>query len=174
MLRSCAPLALLALLACDAGRAPRLGTVPRATLDLRDMPVPLPRHGLAVQTFAMSGYSDTEVLDSDTMRVVVDEWDPKQGHLHLDKTVTLSAADRDRLAALAERAWREVPHGKMPDVTDMRQDLYILDRDDAFYLTNSLIGDEHGPTARPIASELVLAVKQLASPLLEGPLPPAR
>lgn len=173
--------ALLALIAaCDAGAKPRPTTRPhtisRNKLDMQGLPIPLPVHGLAVQTYGMGGYFDLEVLDTDAhvLRIIADNWDSQKGHQHLDKTLSLDAAQVRKLSDLADRAWRETQHGDMADVTDVRQDLFIVDKDDAFYLTNSMIGvtDPRETGARPNAAELVVAIEALAQPTLDPPLPP--
>jgi hypothetical protein len=168
--------ALLALIvgycaSCDAGAKPkptaRPHTIPRNKLDMQGLPIPLPVHGLAVETYGMGGYFDLEVLDTDanTLRIIATK---------LDKTLPLDKAQVEKLSALSERAWRETQHGAMPDVTDVRQDLFIVDKDDAFYLTNSMIGatDPRETAARPNAAELVVAIETLARPTLDPPPPP--
>jgi len=178
MLRFALP--LIAVIACDAGvkakPASRPHTIPRNKLDMQGLPVPLPVHGLAVQTYGMGGYFDLEVLDTDTrvLRIIADNWDPQKGHLHLDKTLPLDAAQVKKLSELSDRAWRETQHGDMPDVTDVRQDLFIVDKDDAFYLSNSMIGvtDPRETGSRPNAAELVVAIEALAQPVLAPPMPP--
>jgi hypothetical protein len=177
MLRFALP--LIALIACDAGvkakPAGRPHTISRNKLDMQGLPIPLPLHGLAVQTYGMGGYFDLEVLDTDThaLRIIADNWDEQKGHQHLDKTLLLDAAQVKQLSDLSDHAWRETQNGDMPDVTDLRQDLFIVDKDDAFYLSNSLIGatDPRETKARPNAAELVVAIQALAQPILNPPLP---
>jgi hypothetical protein len=157
--------ALLLVIACDAGvRTHRSHTVSRDKLDLKGLPIPLPVHGLAVQTFGMGGYVDLEVIDADarTLRVVTESWDREQQHT--DKTLPLDAAETKALVDLADRAWREEPHGTMPQVTDVAQQLIIVDGDAAFSLNADLIGfdDASESSVRPNASALVLAVEELA------------
>jgi len=179
-------MALLGVIACDAGvrtsggdRQPgshRPHTVSRNKLDMQGLPIPLPKHGLAVQTYGMGGYFDLEVIDTDakTIRVIAENWDPQKGQQHLDKTLPLGATDLKKLVDLSDRAWREEQHGKMPQITDVAQTLFIVDGDDAFSLQADLIGlvPELGESpARPNASALVLAVEGLASGPLTPPLP---
>jgi hypothetical protein len=179
--------AVLGLIACDAGvrtsggddpghpRAHRPHTVSRNKLDMQGLPIPLPKHGLAVQTFGMGGYFDLEVIDTDakTIRVIAENWDREKGMLHLDKTLPLGATDLKKLVDLSDRAWREDQHGKMPQITDVAQHLFIVDGDDAFSLQADLIGlpDVGESSVRPNASALVLAVLDLASAPLTPPLP---
>src|SRR5450432_85379 len=173
---------LLALIACDSGvkakpATPpgRPHTIPRNKLDMQSLPIPLPVHGTAIQTFGMGGYFELAVLDTDarTLRVIEDSWDPQKGHQHVDKTESLDAAQVKKLSDLSDRAWHEDPHGQAPDVTDLRQDLFIVDKDDAFYLSNSMIGatDPRETAWRPNASELFVAIEALARPVLDQPLP---
>ena len=170
----------LALIACDSGHgaktAQRTHGVSLATLDLQGLPVPLPKHGLAVQTYGM-GDSYIEVLDRDakTLRVIAEHWDREQGPQHQDKTITLDATTLAKLDTLSDRAWREEPHGKMPQVTDVSQHLMIVDGDDAFDLHADMIGftDATESATRPGASALVVAVAAAAQPLLVPPLPVA-
>ena len=183
-------LVLLASIGCDAGTVaptpighpPHLHTshrhtVSRNTLDLQGLPIPLPKHGLAIQTYGMGGYFDIEVIDSDakTMRVIAENWDRERGQLHGDKTLPLGATDLKKLADLSDRAWREDQHGTMPQVTDVSQQLFIVDGDDAFSLHADLIGfpDPSETVARPNASALVNTVLELASPARTAPLPVA-
>jgi hypothetical protein len=144
---------------------------------MEGLPIPLPKHGLAVQTFGMGGYFDLEVIDTDakTIRVIAENWDRDKGMLHLDKTLPLAATDVTKLVDLSDRAWREEQHGKMPQLTDVAQHLFIVDGDDAFSLQADLIGlpDEVERSVRPNASALVLAVEQLVSAPLTPPLPDA-
>lgn len=177
-------LVLFGLIACDAGvhdagvhtsRSHRPHTVSRNKLDMQGLPIPLPKHGLAVQTYGMGGYFDIEVIDTDakTIRVIAENWDREKGQLHLDKTLPLGATDLKKLVDLSDRAWREEQHGKMPQITDVAQQLFIVDGDDAFSLQADLIGlpDALESSARPDASALVLAVEGLASAPLTPPLP---
>ena len=179
-------MALLGLIACDAGvrtsggdqqsSSHRPHTVSRNKLDMQSLPIPLPKHGLAVQTYGMGGYFDIEVIDSDakTIRVIAENWDPQKGQLHLDKTLPLGATDVKKLVDLSDRAWREDQHGKMPQITDVAQTLFIVDGGDAFSLHADLIGLPAAlgeSAARPNASALVLAVEGLVSVPLTPPLP---
>jgi hypothetical protein len=181
-------MALLGLIACDAGvrtdgdrreatsSSHRPHTVSRNKLDLEGLPIPLPKHGLAVQTFGMGDF-DLEVIDTDakTIRVIAEKWDAQKGQLHLDKTLPLGAADVKKLVDLSNRAWREDQHGKMPQLTDVAQHLFIVDGDDAFALQADLIGlpEAIESAVRPNASALVLAVEGLAQAPLTPPLPTA-
>jgi len=164
--------ALVLLIACDAGvhATSRRHTVSRNTLDMQGMPIPLPKHGLAIQTYGMGGYFDLEVIDTDakTMRVIAENWDREQGLQHGDKTLPLGANELKKLADLSDRAWREDPHGTMPQVTDVSQQLFIVDGDDAFSLHADLIGfpDPTETAVRPNASALVNTVMELARPAL--------
>jgi hypothetical protein len=170
---------LFLLIACDAGvrtsATHRPHTVSLDALDLQGMPIPLPKHGLAVQTSGMGGYFALEVLDTDarTLRVIAESWDPEKEQQHVDETLTLDATNVKRLVDLAERAWREDPHGTMPQVTDVVQHLFIVDGDDAFTLRADMIGfeDVRESAVRPDASALVLATEKLARATLEPPLP---
>jgi hypothetical protein len=176
--------ALLTLIACDAGvktkpapaatdhKQSRAHTIPRNQLDMQGLPIPLPVHGLAVQTYGMGGYFDLEMLDTDahTLRVISESWSQDKGHQRIDKSLALDAAELEKLGNLADGAWREEPKGRAPDVTDVRQDLFIVDKDDAFYLSNSLIGvtDEGERAWHPNASDLVREIETLAQPALEA------
>lgn len=50
----------------------------------------------------------------------------------------------------------------MPAATDVREDLYVVDGDEAFYLSAHPISAEAGMTGRPAASLLMSAVYRVA------------
>jgi len=153
-----APLVLW--IACEPA-PPSPKPTPREQLDFKSLPVPLPARGYALETSGIGG-SDLEIIDSDarTFRVIV------QGpnNEHLDRTVQLDEATARRLDLLAAHAWHEVPHGDMPSATDIMQDLFIVDHDDAFHLRGYPIEAkfERDHTGRPLASDLVIEVMDLA------------
>ena len=160
-------LPLLLLVACETASTSSKPTTPRAKLDTHELPVPLPARGYAVQTFGIGGVYDLDIVDAETrtLRVIVHGPEPS------DRTIQLDAAKVQELDAMADRAWHETQHGKMPDAMDIVQHLYIVDHDDAFHLRGSPIESEYGPTGRPEASKLVVAISKLAMPAAAPPQP---
>ncbi|MEO8549154.1 MAG: hypothetical protein ABI678_04255 [Kofleriaceae bacterium] len=164
--------ALLLLTCCDAGRPPPVApppsrhVVPSKSIDLGEHVGSLPVTGITVLTTGMDGYMNLDVVDSakQTLTVIVEENGERRNQL-----VPLDRATSTKLTSLAERAWRETPHGDMPHAFDIMQSLYITDHDDAFELHAEPISDQTGHTGRPDASALVLAIEKLSAPALEPP-----
>jgi hypothetical protein len=61
----------------------------------------------------------------------------------------------------ATAAWAETPNGEMPTATDVREDLYVFDDDEAFYLSGHPIG-ANGTKGRPLAAAALNALAPLA------------
>lgn len=163
--------ALLVLTCCDAGRpspAPARQVVPSKAIDLGVHGGLLPVSGITVLTTGMDNYMNLDVVDAanQTLTVTIEAHGARR-----EKVIPLDRATFTRLMSLAERAWRETPHGDVPHAFDITQALYITDHDDAFELHGEPIGDQTGHTGRPDASALVLAIEKLAAPAFDPPPP---
>lgn len=161
--------ALLVLLTCcDAGRKPAPPEPPPVAPPSHGRRVvarssvkadKLPTSGIAVLTTGMGNvYWDIVDYAAKTLVVTTDE-----NGKHSEKTIQLDRGSFLELTQLAEKAWREVPHGDVPHAMDINQTLYIADRDDAFELHGEPIGDVTGRTGYPDASALVLAIEKIAA-----------
>lgn len=155
---------LLLLAACETARP----TTPRTALDTHELPIALPMRGIVVKASGIGGAYELVSLDSDarTLHVIV------HGDQPLDTTLTLEAAQLHRLDDLATRAWAEVQHGAMLEASDIVEDLYIVDHDDAFHLRGFPIHEPGAATGRPVAAELVGVMFELAVPAIERPAAP--
>ena len=118
----------------------------------------LPKHGIVFKSWGLGG-DGTFVLDSDanTSRMISN----LMGKPPTDRRRTLSPAVVKMAMTTAFTAWDEEPTGPMPSATDVREDLYILDGDEAFYLSGYpiAIGGESG---RPRAAALLEVLDKLA------------
>lgn len=115
-------------------------------------PSVLPKRGVVVRTWSM-GTEITIVIDRETstLKTVTTEMSQKpSGH-----TRKLAPAKLDALVKAAEDAWHEDPTGPMAQATDIREDLIVLDDDEAFYLSGSPIHASGAPTGRPLASRAI-------------------
>ena len=120
-------------------------------------PKVFPSHGVAVHIWGLGG-DQLVVVDqtASTIRTISN----LMGEKPSDKTRKLDAKKRDELMTLALDAWHEDATGPTPEATDVREDLIVLDGDEAFYLSghpiHSFAGDD--ATGRPAASRAVLAL----------------
>ena len=118
----------------------------------------LPKHGIVLKTWGLGG-DGTLVLDSDagTIREIAN-W---MGKPHTDHRRTLQRIMIDKAMQAAYAAWDEEPNGEMPTATDVREDLYVLDDDEAFYLSGYPIGAD-GTKGRPRAARATELIYALA------------
>jgi hypothetical protein len=132
--------------------------IDRATLQTYDTQTPLPLHGLVVHRWDRTG-DETIVIDSDvdTLRIVTNT----AGKPPNDVTYNRLPKQITDLMDLAFAAWHE-DAAAMQAATDVREDLYVLDGDEAFYVSGHPISAEAGMTGRPAASLLMSAVYQFA------------
>jgi hypothetical protein len=107
----------------------------------------LPKHGVILKSWGLGGDS-TLVVDRDagTVRAITN----LVGQGHKDRTRKLAPAKLEAVMTAANAAWGETPNGEMPDATDVREDLYVFDDDEAFYLSGHPIG-AYGGKGRPLA-----------------------
>jgi hypothetical protein len=120
----------------------------------------LPEHGVVVHSWGLSGDSMV-VLDQDasTMRVVKNLMSEKPS----DKTRKLDKKRVDELMKVALAAWHEDPTGDMPSATDVREDLIVVDGDEAFHLSGYPITSLPGETTgRPAAARAMTAIYKAA------------
>ncbi|HKE20439.1 MAG TPA: hypothetical protein VKB80_36440 [Kofleriaceae bacterium] len=131
--------------------------MPRADLGTGEK---LPRHGIVLHTFGMAGESTITIdADAGTLRT----WASLMGKPRPRvRTRKLPAAAIARLVALATAAWIEEPTGPMAVATDIREDLYVVDGDDGFFLQGHPIDAFHAPTGRPAAARAVEALYRAA------------
>jgi hypothetical protein len=131
-------------------------TVDLSKPDLGD--ITLPKHGVVIKTWGMGG-DGTLILDRDagTLRELT-HWRGKPPGDHR-RTITTTLLDRAMARAYA--AWDEEPNGEMPVATDVREDLYVLDDDEAFYLSGFPIG-ANGTQGRPAAAQAMAEIYALA------------
>jgi hypothetical protein len=120
--------------------------------------ITLPKHGIVLKTWGLGG-DDTLVLDSDVG--VIRQISNLMGKGHADHRLIVAPARVKATMATAYAAWDEEPNGKMPEATDVREDLYILDDDEAFYLSGYPIG-AYGKQGRPLAEKALTAMFALA------------
>jgi hypothetical protein len=132
---------LLALVGCDAGikelpSASHHG-IWRVTLFTPDTDAKLlPVHGAVAHTWGMNGDSIVIVdRDAKTIRRIENLYEKP----HVDHTSKLDSSSLDNLWVIATQAWNEEPHNGMPDVTDIREDLILLDRERAFYVSGTML-----------------------------------
>jgi hypothetical protein len=145
----------LAVCACEAGAPPvevpapvkaaRPHTIPRAQLPPIDLPVRAIRFDHWEGDYSLTRFT----LDEDARTLHAFE-----GYVNArDKVLELEPSTVASLVALGNAAWREVPSAPITPPEGVREELYIVDRDDAFVLRGY-------PTFadRPQASDLVLAL----------------
>jgi hypothetical protein len=128
-------------------------SIARSSLPTADTPTRLPLHGVVVHTWRLGG-DETLVVDSDktTMRVISN----LMGKPPRDDTYKREPIQIDHIMQAAFAAWNE-DGIKMPTATDVREDLYVLDGDEAFYLSgHPIVGN--GTIGRPFAMAAVVAV----------------
>jgi len=124
-----------------------------------DPEVKLPRHGLVLRGWSLHA----------ELTVTIDA-DAKTLHAHAismnqpddDRSRTLTDDELSRLMAAGNAAWDETPTGPMPHATDLREDLYVADGEQVFYLTGRPISALGMPTGRPAASNAVAAITAAA------------
>jgi hypothetical protein len=109
--------------------APRRPVTPRAALTVYRAEL-VPRHGLLSVVLGLGAAGSVEqrvVLDADALTLTVLDGRPHA----TPKTRPLAPADRDRLMAMATRAW-DAPKPTPAIVTDYREVFVIADGDDTF------------------------------------------
>ena len=119
----------------------------------------LPVHGVVVHTWGLAG-DGMIVIDRDagTLRSVKH----LMGEKPRDRTRKLDASTLDRIMAGAIEAWHETATGPTPVATDVREDLIVLDGDEAFYVSGhplSTFGADR--TGRPAAARALAAIYRL-------------
>ena len=126
-----------------------LRTVDLAKPDLGN--VELPKHGAVLKSWGLEGDS-TIILDSDagTIHEIANLMDKKP----YDRKLAITPVVVTRAMTALNAAWDEDQNGDMPSATDIREDLYILDGDDAFYVSGYPIG-AYGVTGRPAAARAI-------------------
>ena len=132
-------------------------SIARSSLPTADTPARLPLHGVAVHSWGLGG-DETVVVDSDktTVRVLSN----LMGKPPRDDTYKGNAEQIEQMMKLAVAAWNE-DGSEMPTATDVREDLYVLDGDEAFFLSGHPIA-ANGKTGRPAAVKAVDAVFRAA------------
>jgi hypothetical protein len=116
--------------------------------------VKLPAHGMFIHVWGLTGESRLTLdLDTTTLRLDTDMMD--EGKKTRQRKV--SPEESGKLMALAEAAWRETPVGPVETATDIREDLYVLDGDAAFYLSGYPLRSLGHPD-RPAAAALMAAI----------------
>jgi hypothetical protein len=120
--------------------------------------VELPKHGVVLKSWGLEGDS-TLILDADagTLRERANLMDKAP----FDRRRTITPALLARTMAAANAAWDEDQNGDMPSATDIREDLYVLDGDDAFYVSGYPIG-AYGVKGRPAAARAIELLVSLA------------
>jgi len=123
-----------------------------------------PKHGAIVHTWGIA----TDILividfDASTVRVKRDE-DMRQPPIHDDQTQKLTTDQLTTARTAAFAAWHEDATGPTPQATDIREDLIVIDGDEAFYLSGypitTSIPDEL--TGRPAAAKTMAVLYGLA------------
>jgi hypothetical protein len=128
-------------------------SIARSSLPTADTPTRLPLHGVVVHSWGLGG-DETVVVNSDktTVRVLAN----LMGKPPRDDTYKGDAKQIEQIMMLAVAAWNE-DGSEMPTATDVREDLYVLDGDEAFFLSGHPIA-ANGKTGRPAAVKAVDAV----------------
>jgi hypothetical protein len=121
----------------------------------------IPKHGIVVHSWGLGGDSMVVIdQDASTMRVV----ENIMGKDPSDKTRKLDRKRVDELMKVAFAAWHEDPTGDMPSATDIREDLIVVDGDEAFYLSGhpitALLSEQE--TGRPAAARAMTAIYKAA------------
>ena len=118
----------------------------------------LPVHGVALASWYLGGASQS-VIDFDAATLRHHEASMLADAKPIDRTRKLTPAQVERFRSLAFAAWHEDPTGPTPQATDIRQDLIVLDGDEAFSLSGYPItlslGEQNG---RPAAAAAVSAI----------------
>ncbi len=115
-----------------------------------------PIHGLVLGFSGVGGHSRL-TLDLATATLRRDRQFAGESKTQQRK---VSPYESSQLMALAEAAWREIPAGKPEFITDSREDLYILDGDEAFHVIGNPLEDL-GHTNRPAAAALVKRLSEI-------------
>lgn len=121
----------------------------------------LPKHGIAVHTWGLAGdvliVIDRDASSLRTLSNLMTEGGKQ------DKTRKLDSVQLDKLMTAAFDAWHEDETGPMPSATDIREDLIVLDGDEAFYLSGHPITTGAGDkTGRPAAGKAMIAIYKAA------------
>jgi len=120
----------------------------------------LPVHGVVVHAWGLRGDSLIAIdSDANTLRKV----EHLLGEKPRDRTRKLDKRAVEILMAAALEAWDETATGPTPSATDVREDLIVLDGDEAFYLSGKPIhtlGSE--ATGRPAAARALAAIYRAA------------
>lgn len=132
-------------------------SIARSSLSTSDTPTRLPLHGVVVHTWGLRGDA-TIVIDSD--KSTIRQISNLMGTPPRDDRYEGDAKQIDQIMQLAFAAWNE-DDSEMPTATDVREDLYVLDGDEAFFLSGHPIA-ANGKTGRPLAVKAVSAVYRAA------------
>jgi len=116
---------------------------------------PLPAHGVVLHTWGLAGDSIL-TLDADTSKL--HSVSNLMGAKPRETTRKLSAAQVAKLVEVANAAWIEEPTGPGPFLTDIREDLIVVDGSEAFYVTGSPLGADEEQKGRPAAGRAVAAL----------------
>ena len=127
--------------------------VDRSTLQTPGTTARLPLHGVAVHVWGLGG-DQTIVIDSD--KATVRQISNLMGKPPRDDMYEGNGKQIDQIMQLAFAAWDE-DGSEMPMAPDIREDLYVLDGDEAFFLSGHPIA-ANGKIGRPLAMKAVSAV----------------
>jgi hypothetical protein len=159
-----------AAVAPDASLDAAVATRRPHAIHRKDLTVPdvdvakLPAHGVVLAQWYLGGDSLT-VVDFDTATLRYTEHTMMSDEKPANFTRKLKPAQLDRLRSTGLAAWDEEPKGDMPHATDIRQDLVVLDGDEAFYLSGYPISTGLGEaTGRPAASAAVVEILSRIQP----------
>jgi hypothetical protein len=128
-------------------------SIARSSLPTADTKTRLPLHGVVVHSWGLGGDATT-VIDAD--KTTIREVSNLMGKPPRDATFKGDAKQIKQIMELALAAWNE-DGSAMPTATDVREDLYVLDGDEAFFLSGHPIA-ANGKTGRPLAVKAVNAV----------------
>lgn len=106
---------------------------------------------MVLQVWGLTGDSRLTLdVDATTLRLATDI----MGEGKKTRQRKASPEEMAGLMALGEAAWRETPSGEPEGATDIREDLYVLDGDDVFYLSGRPLRSLGHPD-RPAAAAVV-------------------
>lgn len=130
---------------------------PRASIQMLGIAMPAFDRGVVVQMWGIAG--DTSVtLDRDARVLTRTSRTMQDGRKQWSRTLT--EADAERLYAAAIAAWHEQPRGPMATATDVSEDLYVFDGDEAFHVHGAPIDAAGRPAAAQAAAVMFAAAKQ--------------
>lgn len=123
-----------------------------------------PMHGAIVHTWGIA----TDILividfDASTVRVKRDESMMGGQPTHSDHTEKLASEKLAAAKTAAFAAWHEDATGPTPQATDIREDLIVIDGDEAFYLSGYPISASmpEEKTGRPAAAKAMDVIYRL-------------